>query len=509
MPAELLSFFRPAASVRGDWSIQEVAEFYRVEAALVQAGISILVDRGVSDEGDPWFVFCRAGDGEVIVHFARIAGQYLIAAESIGRTLRGSDFRRLLSEFVSLNPTLIPMPSARGAKLLLHPASLLAAVVATALFHMSSTEAVANTVNPSAVQEAPVSIAGEMNREAGEIDRKWYDRQAAAVAVAMIALAAADFSQFGHGHFSSILSMASEGSSDNAPSSHSILSKVAPPIADELNTKDGTLLNFAGTSNWLEDGLSSQLVASATFGTISPPPATPKPAGLAEEKPSARSIFNDATVDNWHSDIDVPPAAAVSEGENRLIVSNRETKTVENITQKLVPGSSAPEHVVSLGTDQSAASVITNELFSLNRTVVYINLPNSLSVHDIIVHAANEVLGNSPASMFSASSISDSSTLLFQSEARLSSELEILPVVASTPSEPSSPYPLFGEEATATLSVFVRLNNFEIVTSDRNIVLFDTNAADFASPDLVIRTWAMNDGSTISIVGIMPHDFHV
>src|ERR1700730_11393368 len=126
MAAELLSFFRPAASVRGDWSTQEVAEFYRVEAALVQAGISVLVDRGVSDEGDPWFVFCRAVDGEVIVHFARIAGDYLIAADSIGRTFRGSDFRRLLSEFVSLNPTLIPMPAARGARLLLHPASLLA-----------------------------------------------------------------------------------------------------------------------------------------------------------------------------------------------------------------------------------------------------------------------------------------------------------------------------------------------------------------------------------------------
>ena len=80
MAAELLSFFRPAKSVSGDWSTQEIAEFYRVEAALVQAGASVCVDRGVSDEGDPWFVFCRAVDGEVIVHFARIAGEALPGA---------------------------------------------------------------------------------------------------------------------------------------------------------------------------------------------------------------------------------------------------------------------------------------------------------------------------------------------------------------------------------------------------------------------------------------------
>src|ERR1700686_5301122 len=102
MAAELLSFFRPAKSVSGDWSSQEIAEFYRVEAALVQAGVSVFVDRGVSDEGDPWFVFCRSADGEVIVHFARISGNYLIAADSIGRPVQGPDFRKVLADFVAI-----------------------------------------------------------------------------------------------------------------------------------------------------------------------------------------------------------------------------------------------------------------------------------------------------------------------------------------------------------------------------------------------------------------------
>src|ERR1700722_1745920 len=114
MPAELLSFFRPAVAISGDWSSQEIAEFYRVEAALVQAGVRVFVDRGVTDEGDPWFVFCRETDGEVIVHFARINGNYLIAAESIGPPIRGPDFRSAMAQLGSRNITANPIWSSSG-----------------------------------------------------------------------------------------------------------------------------------------------------------------------------------------------------------------------------------------------------------------------------------------------------------------------------------------------------------------------------------------------------------
>ncbi len=53
----VISFFRPAATCRGGWSQQELAEFYRVEAALVRAGLQIGSEQGLSDEADPWFVF--------------------------------------------------------------------------------------------------------------------------------------------------------------------------------------------------------------------------------------------------------------------------------------------------------------------------------------------------------------------------------------------------------------------------------------------------------------------
>ena len=75
---QILSLFR--AYERGDWSQRELQEFYRVEGALTKSGVGISTDRGLTDEGDPWFVFFRQDNEEVIVHFARIGGEYVVAS---------------------------------------------------------------------------------------------------------------------------------------------------------------------------------------------------------------------------------------------------------------------------------------------------------------------------------------------------------------------------------------------------------------------------------------------
>ena len=126
----VISFFRPAATCRGGWSQQELAEFYRVEAALVRAGLQIGSEQGLSDEADPWFVFCRP-DGDAVMHFARIDGSYVIASEVLDSPMRGSDFRALINEIARRYPELLPIPQSAGeTKLSVHPAALLAALVA-------------------------------------------------------------------------------------------------------------------------------------------------------------------------------------------------------------------------------------------------------------------------------------------------------------------------------------------------------------------------------------------
>jgi len=110
-----------------DWSQIELAEFYRVHDALGQAGIKVDVDRGLSDEGDPWFAFYYPENGDVTANFSRENGYYVVAwAEADGaRTVKGKDFRKLVRELVAA------LAPARPRRLYTHPSSILAILVCT------------------------------------------------------------------------------------------------------------------------------------------------------------------------------------------------------------------------------------------------------------------------------------------------------------------------------------------------------------------------------------------
>ena len=58
------------------------------------------VDLGVTDEGDPWFVFCDAESGDVVAHFARIGGTYLGCAPTLNGALQGRNFAVLIERFL-------------------------------------------------------------------------------------------------------------------------------------------------------------------------------------------------------------------------------------------------------------------------------------------------------------------------------------------------------------------------------------------------------------------------
>lgn len=132
--ALVLPFFRRSPG-SNDWSPQEIAEFYRVESALVQSGLSVTTDRGISDEGDPWFVFCRADNDEVIAHFARIDYEYIVASSFQRGSVRGRNFRALIRDLMDLHPLMMPVRRKAGQKVFLHPSALLLALLASAYFH--------------------------------------------------------------------------------------------------------------------------------------------------------------------------------------------------------------------------------------------------------------------------------------------------------------------------------------------------------------------------------------
>lgn len=184
--------FSPATGTpsRKGWSNQDLAELYRVEGALLQAGLRIETEVGVSDEGDPWFVFCHGDSGELIVHFARIDGRYMVAAPALPKPLKGADLGSIVRRFIAENPVSLPVPEAnRQSNVLFHPAALLTIFVATILIMSSPGEGLAAGDDQAggeetAPPEAPHSLPGGP-AEAGDKHR------AAESAMLLIAIAIA------------------------------------------------------------------------------------------------------------------------------------------------------------------------------------------------------------------------------------------------------------------------------------------------------------------------------
>jgi hypothetical protein len=128
-----VTIFSAYANNPRDWTQKELAEFYRVENALIQAGMRVTTEQGLTDEGEPWFIFCRTIDNEPVVHFARIDGQYVIVSEAFDAPVKGHDFHAMILSLLRrhrLNST----PTVSNSNVFVHPAALLIAVVGVAFF---------------------------------------------------------------------------------------------------------------------------------------------------------------------------------------------------------------------------------------------------------------------------------------------------------------------------------------------------------------------------------------
>lgn len=125
-----------------DWSNQELADLFRVRQLLQGANVPVDTMRGVTDEGDPWFIFCHF-NGDVFIHMARIDGAYVLDSPNVRRPLRGADFNALIADYT--NHALPSMQGGgadedterrvvrfeRGGKVRLHPSAMLAALIWT------------------------------------------------------------------------------------------------------------------------------------------------------------------------------------------------------------------------------------------------------------------------------------------------------------------------------------------------------------------------------------------
>src|SRR5262245_11103318 len=89
---------------RRRWSNRELAQFHRMLAILRDVGLAFETESGVSDEGDPWLVFCEVGSGDMFAHFARIGEEYVVCAPCLNQPVTGATLHLLVDHFIGLCP---------------------------------------------------------------------------------------------------------------------------------------------------------------------------------------------------------------------------------------------------------------------------------------------------------------------------------------------------------------------------------------------------------------------
>ena len=155
MTAQLVAFPSRLAPQVG-WSNEELAELYRVEHALIQAGMQLDTDYGQTDEGDPWFIFCRS-NGEILVHIARFDGLYRLFSPALAQPLTGYSFSTLTKSFLGT----VPVRSERSSHVVLHPAALLSVLVLTIFYaaDLATGNGVAEAAEASTANGADATMA--------------------------------------------------------------------------------------------------------------------------------------------------------------------------------------------------------------------------------------------------------------------------------------------------------------------------------------------------------------
>jgi len=131
------------ADPQKNWTNQELADLFRVRRLLSGANVPVETLHGVTDEGDPWFVFCHLS-GDVFIHMARIDGAYVLDSPNVRRPLRGRDFNALIADFTNdalpsygdteddnTESTARVIQLSRSGKVRLHPSAMLAALIWT------------------------------------------------------------------------------------------------------------------------------------------------------------------------------------------------------------------------------------------------------------------------------------------------------------------------------------------------------------------------------------------
>lgn len=160
---------RPQVRVGPPWTTAELGELFRVAHVLRQSGMTIETDMGLSDEGDPWFVFYSVQSEDVIAHFARINGEIVVHGLSSGGMVSGINLHDVVRQLQPVQTMERQQTSQTDRSVVLHPFMLLVAFVAASFLATEESQAAAPVEKTAAKAEAAGDVAAKAKAD-------WIDR---------------------------------------------------------------------------------------------------------------------------------------------------------------------------------------------------------------------------------------------------------------------------------------------------------------------------------------------
>jgi hypothetical protein len=471
MSLSIVKLFRPVHRQQ-DWTNIELAEFYRIEGSLIRIGISVETDRGLSDEGHPWFVFCRADTGDVILHLARLDGYYLAVSPAFGASARGPDFKSLIQSVIGTH--LKSAVTVKDTNVYTHPSAALIALVSICYFKMQSKDAVAAGFHPinKAISHAKVRFAGESSAEARAAQVA--DGHDATELSALIGLA---------------LSQLAGGSGANAvaaPATH-----LFAPVAESIPLPS---LHPADVTNWIDQRphLLNDLVyvAPTRANALAPLPAVDLAAPLTHLPSAAPPIQFNSGAEQPHDSSSAFQALTQHVSFDKPLISVPQSSTI--VAPDLAASTIPPSELIL------TTSIAGREVISV--------LGDSLQTHfDATLSEADKgVILNGLAKHTSSAISPDLSSATSPSPA------------PSTPPQPSSVSQAApeaksgGASSSAEIAAATKLitqfesahPDYAVIDSGKEVVIYDTHLTTSNYSSAVQESFSFTDGSSIYLVGL-------
>lgn len=531
--------------VRSGWSSNELAQLYRVESALIQSGLRIETCGGLSDEGDPWFAFCRPDDGEVIVHVARIQGVYILASAAYAQVASGCDITAMVRDLIERHPLVQMSGQGRGANVFLHPITLLIAVVAAAFFKNSE----ARASSPSHVKMADSRGEGGRPEPTSSFDHKTFtikaEQGAVVLSAIMTALAQDD-------PLNKTVPTESDTALHAALLDSSVFSMGAKHVIDsssklpEFQGDDGVLnAPLAGSVPGSHQGTVGEAFSIFTLAfdlaNIEGPRAT-----FVNETGAAPLIeYSPATNGDLALSLTLAPSApdgAFPTIHSASLSANPHSGAYPKVVSAVPPSApmletntlNHPEQLSSPQPDQLSSALVA-ALKLTSHTLIEVPAGGTTQFATALInllthHNPNASTNADPIHLSSASSLAtsqNSATGTATSPPSASAELDHAPVgsgvVSATPAPTSSSLPTSIDVSATQASnapsstaiptgavnaqmlvqeFFVQTAHFQTIDKGLHIIVYDADAIVAHAPQLASVTFDFSDGSTLSLVGL-------